>query len=68
MAKKIKKVEDKPHIHKGIINDYPIFCFKYLQEVSVKDCNNPKFFNDFIFRLRKLSELGWKEISKSPAA
>lgn len=65
MAKKIKKVEEQPHIHKGIVNDYPVFCFKYLQEVSVKNCNDPKFFSDFLFRLKKLSELGWNEISKS---
>ncbi|MFT4204655.1 MAG: hypothetical protein QM610_12190 [Chitinophagaceae bacterium] len=65
MRKRIKKVEEQPHIHKGIINDYPIFCFKYLQDVSIKKCNDHKFFCDFIFRLRKLSELGWKEINKS---
>lgn len=65
MAKKIKKVDEQPHIHKGIVNDYPIFCFKYLQEVSVKNCSDPKFFYDFLFRLKKLSELGWNEINKS---
>lgn len=65
MAKKIKKVDEQPHIHKGIVNDYPIFCFKYLQEVSVKNCSDSKFFYDFLFRLKKLSELGWNEINKS---
>lgn len=63
--KKIKKVDDQPHIHKGIVNDYPIFCFKYLQDVSIKNCNDHKFFFDFIFRLKKLGELGWQEISRS---
>lgn len=63
--KKIKKVDDQPHIHRGVIKDYPIFCFKYLQNKSIKDCNNYKFFYDFLIRLQKLSELGWKEINKS---
>lgn len=63
--KKIKKVEEQPHIHKAVINEYPIFCFKYLQEVSIEKCKDSKFFYDFIFRLRKLGELGWKEINKS---
>lgn len=63
--KKIKKVDDQPHIHKGIVNDYPIFCFKYLQETSIKNCSDHKFFLDFIFRLQKLGELGWNEINKS---
>ncbi len=65
MAKQIKKVDEQPHIHKGIIIDYPIFCFKYLQTSSIKSCNDYKFFLDFIFRLQKLGELGWKEINKS---
>ena len=62
---KIKKVADQPRIHKGIVNDYPIFCFKYLQDVSIKKCNDYRFFFDFIFRLQKLGELGWQEINKS---
>lgn len=63
--KKIKKVDDQPHIHKGIVNDYPIFCFKYLQDVSIKNCDNYKFLIDFIFRLQKLGELGWQQINTS---
>jgi hypothetical protein len=45
--------------------DYPVFCFKYLNEASIKECNNVKFFIEFLFRLKKLSELGWKEIRQS---
>jgi hypothetical protein len=65
VKKKIKKVDDQPHIHKAIVNDYPIFCFKYLQDTSLKKCSDYKFLIDFIFRLQKLGELGWKEINKS---
>lgn len=46
--------------------DYPIFCFKYLSDASLKNCKNPDFFIEFLKRLKKLSELGWKEIRKSP--
>lgn len=45
--------------------DYPLFSFKYLQEISIKDCKDYKFYHDYIFRLQKLSILGWKEIQKS---
>ena len=45
--------------------DYPLFCFKHLQTNSIKDCTKYKFYYDFIFRMKKLSELGWKEIEKS---
>lgn len=44
---------------------YPIFSFKYLQDVSINKTNNHKLFYDFLIRLKKLSELGWKEINKS---
>lgn len=46
--------------------DYPLFSFRYFKDVSVKDCNDHKFFFDYITRLQKLSELGWNEIRKSP--
>jgi hypothetical protein len=65
LGKKIKKVDDQAHIHKGILNDHPVFCFKYLQDDSIKKCKDHKFFFEFIFRLQKLGELGWKEIGKS---
>lgn len=45
--------------------DYPIFGFKYLQEHSIKKCKDGKFFFDFLMRLKKLSELGWKSIDIS---
>lgn len=45
--------------------DYPLFSFRYYNDLSVKDCLEPRFFIDFINRLRKLSQLGWTEIRKS---
>lgn len=45
---------------------YPIFSFKHLQDVSINKTSNHKLFYDFLIRLKKLSELGWKEIHKSP--
>lgn len=58
--------KDKKTIDKNrVIDDYPIFCFKHLQENSLKDCKDSKFYFDFLIRLRDLSNLGWKEIYKS---
>lgn len=45
--------------------NHPLFSFKYLQDNSIKDCTDAKFFYNFLFRLKKLSELGWAEIRKS---
>lgn len=45
--------------------DYPLFSFKYLQDTSLKGCINSKFIVEFVFRLKKLSELGWKRIHTS---
>lgn len=42
--------------------DYPIFSFKYLKSESIDECNDCSFFFNFLMRLQKLSELGWKEI------
>ena len=42
-----------------------MFSFKYIQSDSIKNCREGKFFYDFLMRLRKLAELGWKEIMKS---
>ena len=41
-------------------DNYPVFCFKYLSDTSIKDdCKkNGKFFFDFLMRLKKLSGLG----------
>lgn len=44
---------------------YPVFCFKHLQDVSIKGCDHQVFFS-LIERIRKLEELGWQEINKSP--
>ena len=44
---------------------YPLFSFKYVQTDSIKSCREGKFFYDFLMRLRKLAELGWKEIMMS---
>lgn len=44
--------------------DYPIFCFKHLQDVSIKNCNTDIYFS-LINRIRKLENLGWNEIDKS---
>lgn len=46
--------------------DYPIFCFKYLQENSLENCADVKLLKQFLKRVQKLSELGWTEINKSP--
>ena len=49
-----------------ILNEnYPIFCFKYLSDKSIKGCTDYGFYYDFLMRLKKLSELGWDEIRKS---
>ena len=45
--------------------DYPIFCFKHLQSVSISDCTDGTFFYKFLERLNKLSNLGWNEIRLS---
>lgn len=44
---------------------YPLFCFKYLQEVSFPGCKDVQFFTKLLTRLQKLSELGWKQIRTS---
>lgn len=45
--------------------DYPIFSFKYLQDVSYLESDDADFLSKFINRLHKLSNLGWKEIRTS---
>ena len=64
---KIKNVHPNTNIDKNKISedDYPIFCFKYLNDVSFKDCKKADFFIEFLLRLKKLSALGWKEIRLS---
>lgn len=53
------------NLKKENLTPYPVFCFKYLENTSIKKCKNYKFFIDFIFRLQKLGELGWTIIDKS---
>lgn len=45
--------------------DHPLFSFKYLKDVSINKCKDSSFFYDFLMRLQKLSDLGWKEIRLS---
>jgi len=45
--------------------DYPIFSFRYLAPHSFPKCKDASFFQDFLARLQKLSELGWKRIALS---
>lgn len=45
--------------------NYPLFSFRYFNDVSLRDCINPKFFISFLNRLRNLSVLGWEEIRRS---
>lgn len=61
---KIKKLEKNLNIEKSKLDgiDYPVFCFKYLQDASIKDCTDAGIFYNFLDRLKKLSALGWKEI------
>jgi len=42
--------------------DYPLFSFRYLRDKSIDKCNEASFFFNFIMRLQKLSEIGWKTI------
>lgn len=64
---KIKNIQPVTTIEKRKIieEDYPLFCFKYLSDTSIKDCKNSGFFIELLLRFKKLSELGWKEIRKS---
>lgn len=67
----IKLPEGEKNINQTVINrlvkiDYPLFSFKYLQEVSFVENVKAKFFQDFLLRLKKYSELGWKKIATEP--
>lgn len=63
----IKKPKKNLIVGKNKLNriNYPVFCFKYLQSVSIENCSNGAFFYNFIARLQKLGDLGWEEIRKS---
>lgn len=43
--------------------DYPLFSFKHLQKVSFDGDVKTKFFQDFLLRLKKYSDLGWKQMA-----
>ncbi|MBP1614524.1 MAG: hypothetical protein H6Q13_1972, partial [Bacteroidetes bacterium] len=72
--KKEKKIAIKPLQNntkcldkKGLDSiEYPLFCFQYLQDDSIKKCRDSEFLYNFLMRLKKLSEIGWKEIYISP--
>lgn len=61
----LQKTINKKDLESFAKIDYPIFCFKYLQMKSIQDCSDPKYFFDYLSRLKKLSELGWEEIRKA---
>ena len=66
----IKPIEIPQGISQSEINsfariDFPLFSFRYLQETSFVKCKLSSFFVDFIIRLKKLSQLGWKIIDHS---
>lgn len=63
--KKIKSQEEKTSIKRKPEDQYPVFCFKYLQQQSYSKCTDPQFFIDFLERLGKLGLLGWQEIARS---
>jgi hypothetical protein len=67
-APKIKNVQKTHSINKNKIDtpNYPVFCFKHLQDISIKNSIDVDFFRNFLFRLKQLAELGWKEIEKAP--
>jgi len=67
----IKKPEVEVLIKENIIlqENYPVFCFKYLSDESIKDYKKGPlkgdFFPEFLIRLQKLSNLGWEGIRQS---
>ena len=66
----IKHLEGPREISQSEIDSYekisfPLFSFRFLQEVSFPGFQDGSFFSKFLVRLKKLSELGWKEIEKS---
>ena len=49
----------KPDKQSILNENYPLFCFKYLFDKSIKKCKSFDFFNDFVIRLKELSNEGW---------
>lgn len=69
-TKFIKQPQSDTHISEADIErlsgiDYPLFSFKYLKETSFTEHGDVQFFRDCLIRLKKLSNLSWKEIHKS---
>ena len=59
-------VKNKKPDKQSILNEnYPLFCFKYLSTKSIKKCKDFDFFNDFLIRLKELSNEGWDKIRAS---
>lgn len=58
----IKQHDESPSIKRKPEENYPVFCFRYLQQYSYHKCTNPGFFIEFIERLQKLGQLGWNAI------
>lgn len=62
--KRIIKPEETTKVSLQMAIDYPLFCFKYLDEkVSIKKENDINF--SFVKRASKLCQLGWKAIEVS---
>ena len=55
----------KKNLKKDDEDAYPLFCFKYLSNHSIKKAKDVKVFIGFLQRLKDLSILGWKGISCS---
>ena len=70
-AFKIKEPQGEVLKKENIVlqENYPIFCFKHLSDVSIKDYKKGPlrgdFFPEFLIRLKKISELGWEGIRHS---
>ena len=60
-----RKVISRSEVETLTSINYPLFSFRYFNDVSLRDCVNPQFFISFLNRLKKLSVLGWEEIRQS---
>ena len=63
--KRIKQPKLETSISKNPKIEIPLFSFKYLEKTSFDECNDVKFFIQFLEHLKKLGNLGWNEIRKS---
>ncbi len=52
------------HVEKEPVTfDYPVFCFKYLHpKFNLTKCEDMQLLNNFLARLQKLSQIGFKGI------